>query len=111
MQQQLDQAADLQELQEDLKLTRRQLIELDKIVAHGDQLLRQHLTAVFDPLQQLMQQQQQRQQLLDHQSADLQQQLNAMQQQLLDALTRLMAPKKVTITRDKNRKIIGAEVG
>ena len=34
-----------------------------------------------------------------------------LQQQLLDALTQLLRPKKVTIQRDKNRKIIGAEVG
>lgn len=107
IQQQQEQAIGLQELQDDLTLTRSQLVELDRTVTHGDQLLRQHLLAVLDPLQQLQQLQQQTQQ---DQSTDLQEQLSTMQRLLVDALAQLGRPKKVSIQRNERGKISGATV-
>lgn len=98
-----DLSIELQDMQNDLTLTRRQLVHLDGMVSHGDTLLRQHVLAVLDPLQQLQQRQQDR-------STDLQDQLSTMQRLLIDALAQLGRPKKVTITRNERGKISGATV-
>ena len=113
LQRQQDQAADLRALQQELKTTRRQLTELDGQVARDAalRLLRQQLIYLH---QQLTKQKQFTDDALEQQqltTSQQQQDQEQLQQQLIDALTRLAAPRRVTITRNAAGKIVGGEVG